>query len=67
VVCDEHGIGGGGEYCGDNDSHLGRINALYHGALGGKYVYVPLGSELRSTQARFVVITENYGDFAFLS
>ena len=26
-----------------------------------------LGSELRSPQARFVVITENYGDFAFLS
>jgi hypothetical protein len=25
VVCDEHGIGGSGEYCGDNDAHLGRI------------------------------------------
>jgi tubulin beta len=30
VVCDEHGIGGSGEYCGDNDAHLGRINVLYH-------------------------------------
>jgi hypothetical protein len=38
VVCDEHGIGSGGEYCGDNDAHLGRINVLYHEALGGKYV-----------------------------
>jgi hypothetical protein len=37
VVCDEHGIGGG-EYCGDNDSHLGRINVLYHESSGGKYV-----------------------------
>jgi tubulin beta len=37
VVCDEHGIGGSGEYCGDNDAHLGRINVLYHEALGGKY------------------------------
>jgi tubulin beta len=36
VVCDEHGIGVGDEYCGDNDAHLGRINVLYHKALGGK-------------------------------
>jgi tubulin beta len=36
VVCDEHGIGGSGEYCGDNDAHLGRINLLYPEALGGK-------------------------------
>ena len=28
VVCDENGIGGSGEYCGDNDAHLGRINEL---------------------------------------
>jgi tubulin beta len=28
VVCDEHGIGGSGEYSGDNDVHLGRINVL---------------------------------------
>jgi tubulin beta len=32
------GIGGSGEYCGDNGSHLGRINVFYHEALGGKYV-----------------------------
>jgi tubulin beta len=38
VVCDEHGIGGSGEYCGDIDAHLGRINVFYHEALGGKYV-----------------------------
>jgi tubulin beta len=36
VVCDEHGIGGSGEYCGENDSHLDCISALYHEALGGK-------------------------------
>ena len=30
MVCDEHGIGGSGEYCGDNDAYLGRINVLYH-------------------------------------
>jgi hypothetical protein len=36
VVYDEHGIGGDGEYCGDNDAQLGRINVLYHEALGGK-------------------------------
>jgi hypothetical protein len=33
VLCDEHGIGGGsGEYFGDNDAQLDRINVLYHGA-----------------------------------
>jgi tubulin beta len=30
VVCDEHGIGSDGEYCGDNDAQLGRINVFYH-------------------------------------
>jgi tubulin beta len=37
-VCDEHGIGGGGEYCGNNDAQLDRINVFYHEASGGKYV-----------------------------
>jgi tubulin beta len=37
VVCDEHGVGGSGEYCGDNDAKLHRINVFYHKALGGKY------------------------------
>jgi len=27
-----------GEYCGNNDAHLGRINVFYHEAPGGKYV-----------------------------
>jgi tubulin beta len=35
VVCDEHGIGGDGEYCGGNDVQLGRINVFYHQASGG--------------------------------
>ena len=38
LSCDENGIGGGGEYCGDNDAQLGRINVFYHEAPGGKYV-----------------------------
>jgi tubulin beta len=38
VVCDEHSICGSGEYSGDNDAHLGRINVLDHEASGGKYV-----------------------------
>jgi hypothetical protein len=37
VVCDENFIGGSGEYCGENDAHLDRINELHHDALGGKY------------------------------
>jgi hypothetical protein len=28
-VCDEHRIGGSGEYYGENDAYLGRINVLY--------------------------------------
>ena len=38
VVCDEHGIGGSGEYFGDNDAQLGRISVFCHEAMGGKYV-----------------------------
>jgi tubulin beta len=38
VLRDEHGIGGGGESCGDNDAQLDRINVLYHEDSGGKYV-----------------------------
>jgi tubulin beta len=28
LVCDENGIGGSGEYCGDSDAQLGRINVF---------------------------------------
>jgi hypothetical protein len=28
VVCNEHGIGGSSEYCGNNDAHFGRINVI---------------------------------------
>jgi tubulin beta len=39
VLCDEHGIGGGGEYCDDNkDAQLGRISVFYHKATGERYV-----------------------------
>jgi hypothetical protein len=38
VVCDEYGIGGGGEYFGGNDAQLDRINVLYHEASDGEYV-----------------------------
>jgi hypothetical protein len=34
VVCDEHGIGGGGKYSGDNDAQLGRINFFLPRGLG---------------------------------
>jgi tubulin beta len=35
VSCDEHGKGGDGEYCGDNDAQLDRINLFYSEASGG--------------------------------
>jgi len=38
VLCDENGIGGGGEYCGENDAQLGRINMFHYEASGGNYV-----------------------------
>jgi tubulin beta len=34
VFCDEHGTGGDGEYCGDNDVQLDRINVFYYEAPG---------------------------------
>jgi hypothetical protein len=37
VACDEHGIGGGGLYCADNDAQHDRTNVLYHEASGVKY------------------------------
>ena len=33
-----HGIGGDGEYCGDNDAQFGRINLLNHETSGGKCI-----------------------------
>jgi tubulin beta len=33
-----NGIGGDGEYCGDNDAQLDRINVFFHEASGGTYV-----------------------------
>jgi tubulin beta len=38
VICDEHGIGGDGEYCGDNNAQLGRINVFYLEVSGGNFV-----------------------------
>ena len=38
IVCYENGIGGSGEYFGDYEAQLDRINVFYHEALGGKYV-----------------------------
>jgi tubulin beta len=37
-LCSEHSIGGDGEYCGNNDAQLGRINVFYHEDSGCKYV-----------------------------
>jgi len=38
-LCDENGIGGGGEYCGDNiDALLDHVNAFYYEASSGRYV-----------------------------
>jgi hypothetical protein len=38
VLCDEHGIGGDGEYFGDSDAHLDPTNVLCHEVSGGRYV-----------------------------
>ena len=37
MLCDENGIGGDGEYSGDNDAQL-DLNVFYHWASGGMYV-----------------------------
>jgi tubulin beta len=36
VVYDKNGVDCGGEYCGDSDAHLDRINVFYHEASSGK-------------------------------
>ena len=36
-MCDEHGIGGDGEYFGNNDANCDPINVFYNEASGGKY------------------------------
>jgi tubulin beta len=46
VVYDECGIGGSGEYYGNNDAQLDHINVFYHGALGGEYIPRALLSDL---------------------
>jgi tubulin beta len=46
VLCDEHGIGGDGEYCGDNDAQLDRVNVFYHEVSGDKYVPRTVFSDL---------------------
>ena len=38
MLCDENGIGGDGEYSGDNDAQLDLINVFYHRSSGGMYV-----------------------------
>ena len=57
VLCDEHGIGGSGEYFGDNDAHLDIINVFYHEASGGKYLPRAVSTHpvLTSTAATIVV------------
>jgi len=38
VICGEHGIDVGGEYIGEEDNQLERINVYYNEATGGRYV-----------------------------
>lgn len=38
VVSDEHGVDPTGEYCGESDLQLERINVYYNEATGGRYV-----------------------------
>ncbi|KAG5413543.1 hypothetical protein IGI04_001110 [Brassica rapa subsp. trilocularis] len=38
VICGEHAIDPTGQYCGETDLQLERINVYYNEASGGKYV-----------------------------
>jgi len=38
VICGEHGIESSGEYAGEEDNQLERINVYYNEATGGRYV-----------------------------
>lgn len=37
-MSDEHGVDPTGEYCGESDLQLERINVYYNEATGGRYV-----------------------------
>jgi tubulin beta len=59
VVSDEHGVDPTGEYCGESDLQLERINVYYNEATGGRYVpravladLVSLTMDLASTGIR---------------
>jgi hypothetical protein len=57
MVCDEYGVGGNGEFFGDNDSHLGRINVFYHDALGGRSCPARCFSTSSPDRDRFRAVT----------
>ena len=38
VICNEHGIDGAGQYQGDSDLQLERINVYFNEAAAGRYV-----------------------------
>jgi tubulin beta len=48
VLCEEHGVGGGGEYCGDNDVQRATRphQRVYHEASGDNYVPRTVFSDL---------------------
>jgi hypothetical protein len=52
VLCDDHGIGGSGEYFGDNDAHLDIINVLYHEASLRPRLPHPPGKKNRQNWAK---------------
>jgi hypothetical protein len=64
VVCDEHGIGGSGEYCGNNDAHLDRISGFYHEALSGKYVPCALLFDLEPGMVGAVTLSRRSANFS---
>jgi tubulin beta len=61
VLCDEHGIGGDGEYCGDSDAQLDRVNVFYHEASGDKYVPRTVFSDLEPGAIDAVLVNHTRG------
>jgi hypothetical protein len=66
VVCDGHGIGGGGKYCGGNNAQFGRINVLYHKATAGKYDHRAVLSDLEPGVIHAATISRRSASFSAL-
>jgi hypothetical protein len=52
--------GGGGEYCGDSNAQLDRINEFYHEASGCNYVFRAVAPNMMTTSGFQLLFVHSY-------